>query len=187
MLAALLQNNNNGRQTQPGFKVDPRASAGRSRAVDHEESPWLHYDVADVVAAAAAFQEVPGEDPAIRTARLYRWISVTLPHVKEAREKRDAAMLLVGARLADAAAEERHAEQTRLKIEQIVEIINEVRRETETDVPAPRRAAREHERGERLRDGTGSAFLGGLVVGGIVVGLGILLHDPPRRPRRRPR
>jgi len=191
MLAALLENNNNARQ-QPTFKVDPRASGGRSRhnIIDGGGEQPQRYNIVDIIAAAAAFPEIVGEDPVTRTARRHRWISEALPYIKEAREKREAAAFLAGARLADAAAEERHAAQDQLKIEQIIEIIDEVRATTTPAVqtlPIPRSQALmrgPHERGGRSPGGHGfGLFVGGLVVGGLLVGLALRKRTPQRQGR----
>ena len=85
------------------------------------------YDIVDILAAAQSFPEISGEHPVARAVRRTRWIGEALPKIREARERRDAAMFLAGATIADAAAEERHKLIDRLKIEQLVEIIDEVR------------------------------------------------------------
>jgi hypothetical protein len=190
MLAALLQNNNNAQPLRTSFKVDPRASAGHSRLDINDppaqppQSAQQFFDIADIVAAAAVFPEVASEDPITRMARRVRWISEALPFIKDAREKREAAVFLAGAHLADAAAEERHAAQTQLKIEQIVEIIDAVRRETAPVIPAVAspQPCGSHERGHSRGGGnTLGIFVGGLLVGGLLVGHALRKRTPQRR------
>lgn len=164
MLGALLQNNNNTQPAEsprrlPIVNID-RGGGGGS---------WPRYDIVDIFTAISAFPEIAGEDSLTRAARRHRWIGEALPAIKEAREKRDAVAFLVGATLADAAAEERHAAadaqrdlMDQLKIEQLVDIIDSVRN------AAP--PSRPHERD----DGSGAGlFFGGLVVGGIIVGIAL--------------
>ena len=180
MHAALLENNNNGRQAQPGFRADPRASAGRQRrAVDapaESQQPWQGYDPADVVTASATFPRIPGEDPIAQAARLQRWIAEALPYVKAARERRDAVVFLTGAQLADAAAEERHssevealnkqhASEIRAAEERHAALINNVRREAAVTAPAPIVG---NARGRRSSGGGVGLFVGGLLVGGLI-------------------
>jgi hypothetical protein len=185
MLAALLQNNNNNAQVQPQpwTVKNVRDSAGPSRSYTEppQPPPEAHYNIADIAAAASTFPEIAGEDPATRAARRVQWISGALPFVKEAREKQAAAAFMVGAQLADAAAEARHAIQDQLKIEQLIAIIDEVRGDTKVAPSPPRQPMR----GERVRGTGGSGvglFVGGLVVGGILVGLA--LSSKSAKPRR---
>jgi hypothetical protein len=113
------------------------------------------YDIVDITMAIRLFQEIPGEDSVARAARRMRWIGEALPGIREAREKREGAAFLAGATIANVAAEDRYklaaaevelrhkqaneeAEERRrlidqLKIEQLIEIIDEVRGST---VPA---------------------------------------------------
>ena len=111
---------------------------------------WGRYDIVDILTATQLFPEISGENPVARAVRRTRWIGEALPKIREAREKREAAAFLAGASLADAAAEERHqqaeaaAEERRrlvdkLKIEQIVEIVDGVRAAA---APAPRPLSR---------------------------------------------
>ena len=170
MLAALLENNNNTRPAAgSSFRVDPRSSGGRSRTDRLDDG--TRFELVDIAVAMAAFPEIAGEHPGARAARRLRWISEALPAIKEAREKREAAAFLVGAQLADAAAEERHAAQDQLKVEQIVQIIDEVR-EASRPVSLPARPTRGGGSGIGL-------FIGGLVIGGVLVG--IALRKQPRR------
>lgn len=179
MLAALLKNNNNARQ-QAGFKIDSRASGGRSRhdrpdridGIDGGGDGGGHYSLVDIIAAAATFPEIAGEDATARVARRYRWISEALPFVKEAREKREekiaAVAFLTGAQLGAATERAEIAAQDRLKIEQIVKVIDEVRN---APPPFPRVSIC---RGR----GTTPAGIGasgpvitlGLVLGGVMIG-----------------
>jgi hypothetical protein len=57
---------------------------------------WPRYDVVDFAAAVATFPEIPGEDPIARAVRRTRWIGEALPLVREARERREAAVFLTG-------------------------------------------------------------------------------------------
>jgi hypothetical protein len=164
MLAAIIANNQNLPQPAklPPVHID-RGGGGPS---------WARYEITDIVAAISSFREIPGEHPVARAARRHRHIGDALPFIKEAREKRDAVVFLAGITLADAAAEERHAAaiaaaeerhaaQDRLKIEELVAIIDSVR----TPVPAP---------AQLDRGGSGAGlFIGGLVVGGLLVGLAL--------------
>jgi hypothetical protein len=165
MLIALIANLQNQPQPAklPTVKID-RGGGGQS---------WPRgYDIVDIVAAISAFPEIPGEQPGARAARRHRWIGEALPFVKEAREKREAAVFLAGATLADAAAEERHAvvdaqraAMDQLKIEQLVEIIDSVRGTVVPVAVAKVPPAR--------GDGGAGLFVGGLVVGGLLVGIAL--------------
>lgn len=159
MLASIIANLQNVPQPEapsrlPTIKIDRGGGGGPS---------WPSYDIVDIMAAVRLFPEVVNEDPVARAVRRRRWIGEALPHIKEARERREASAFLAGAVVADAAAEERHriaaaaaeeqhraaeavAEEHRrlvdqLKIEQIVEIIDEVRGISTSPVAAamPRR------------------------------------------------
>jgi hypothetical protein len=135
MLAALLENNNNTRPQAQSWKVKLDRS-GPSRPRESDDSP--HYVLADIIAATAAFPEIAGEHPVARAVRRHKWVGEALPFVKEAREKREAAAFLAGAQLADRAVREEVAAADRamregaaaaekLSIEQLVQIIDEVR------------------------------------------------------------
>lgn len=147
------------------------------------------YDIIDIMAAVQSFPEVAGEDQVARAVRRLRWIGEALPKIKEAREKREAAAFLAGATVADAAAEERHqaaqvaAEDRRrlvdqLKIEQLVQIVDEVRGTVATPaMPAP--VPRQRGSGS----GT-SALSAAILVGlGVAIGLGIARSSRPSRSR----
>jgi hypothetical protein len=166
MLAAIIANNQNLPQPAklPPVHID-RGGGGPS---------WPRYEITDIVAAIATFREIPGEHPVARAARRHRHIGDALPFIKEAREKRDAVVFLAGITLADSAAEERHAAATavaearhaaqdRLKIEDLVQIIDSVR----GTAPAP--APAQLDRGS---SGVG-LFVGGLLVGGLLVGIAL--------------
>ena len=181
MLIALIANLQNQPQPQPAklpvVKID-RGGGGQS---------WPYYEIVDIVAAAATFMEISGEDPVARAVRRHRWIGQALPLVKEAREKREAVAFLAGATLADAAAEERHAAQNKLRIEQIVEIIDDVRGAAAAVAtpPAVTVAKVQPERGDRAdraagTDGGIGLFIGGLVVGGLLVGIALAKRAPRR-------
>lgn len=120
MLAALLTNLQNDVVAQPQSStiyID-RGGGGQS---------WPRYEIVDIIAATAAFPEMAGEDSVARAVRRHRWIGEALPRIKEAREKREAAAFLAGAQLADAAVREEFAAAEKLSIEQMVQIIDEVR------------------------------------------------------------
>ena len=185
MLAALLQNNNNGRQTQPGFKVDPRSSVGRSRHDSSDEQRWGRHDVTDVIAAAAVFPEIAGEDPAARANRRVRWIGEALPLIRDAREKREAAAFLSGVQLGAAAERAEREASEKISIEQLIQIIDEVRATapvTAVDkqkhpTPVP------HSRGAGAgRDVSGPMVALGLLLGGVMIGS--LISGKSRRRRR---
>lgn len=162
MLVALLQNNNNAQpQPQPRLptiNID-RGGGGPS---------WPRYDIVDIITAAATFPEVAGEDSVRRAARRQKWIGDALPRIKDMREKQNAAAFMMGAQLADAAAAERYSLQDQLKIEQLVAIIDDVRRESQ---PRPQALAVQP-RAQQAGPGIG-LFVGGLLVGGILVGLAL--------------
>jgi len=186
MLAALLENNNNARQ-QAGFKSDPRASGGRSRLDridgDNGEQHW-QYNIVDVIAAAAIFPEVTGEDPAARAARRIRWISEALPYIKEAREKREAAVFLAGTQLGAATERAEIEAAQKLSIAQLIQIIDEVRATPSPPVPLlrplPKPACRG--RGTAGLDFSNATIAIGLVLGGVVIGS---LISGARKRRRR--
>jgi hypothetical protein len=178
MLAAIianLQNEQPQSRPQPTVKID-RGGGGPS---------WPRYEIIDIIAAISTFPEISGENPVTRAARRHKWIGQALPFVKEAREKREAAAFLAGAQLADAAAEERHAAQDQLKIEQIIEIIDEVRGVASAVPPVPPALAlAPHERGGRSAGESGiGLFVGGLVVGGILAGIALSKRAPRQRRR----
>jgi hypothetical protein len=171
MLAALLENNNN-TQPQPSPQPSSRLPTVKIDRGGGGQS-WPSYEIVDIVGAMAAFPEISGEPPLVRAARRHRWIGEALPVVRDAREKREALAFLAGATLADAAAEERHAVvdaqravMDELKIEQLVEIIDSVRGATPSPV-----AMTFHERGAAGPSNGFGAFVGGLVLGGLVVGI----------------
>lgn len=160
MLAALLQNNNNTRVEErlPMVKID-RGGGG---------ALWPRYDIVDIASAVAAFPEVAGEDPVARAARRTQWIGHALPHVKAARERQTAAAFLAGAQLADRAAREEFAAAEKLTIEQLVQIIDEVRAVPPIVKALPSPAL---VRGERSSDlGVGVAMLAVGLVLGIAIG-----------------
>jgi hypothetical protein len=142
------------------------------------------YDVVDILAAVQSFPEIAGEHPVARAVRRTRWIGEALPKIKEAREKREAAAFMAGASLADAAAEERHrqaeaaAEARRkladqLKIEQLVEIIDEAR------APAAPKAL---SRGQSAGGTSPGAMIFAI---GIGVAIGVMLTRSSSGRRRR--
>ena len=166
MLASIIANLQNVPQLPaaarlPVVKIDRGGGGGPS---------WPGgYDVVDIMAAIQLFPEVAGEDQVVRAVRRMRWIGEALPRIKEAREKREASAFLVGATLANTAAEaaaeerekqavaaveERYRLLNQLKIEQLVEIIDDVRKQPKPQPsPKPNR--------ENVRGGGGS---NGLVV-----------------------
>jgi hypothetical protein len=191
VLAAIIANLQNQEQPQPEprpFRWQSR-SAGRSNR-DGDQS-WPNYEIVDIIAALAAFQEIPGEHPGARAARRHRWIGEALPGISEARKKREAATFLMGAALAEAAAKDQHAEEQRatkerhasemkllaeLKIEQIVEIIDSVRGPAaSTALAAPVAPAR----GVRA---SGAGIGAGLLIGGLG---GLLIGMALTKQRRR--
>src|SRR2546422_770580 len=102
----------------------------------------------------ATFQEITGEHPGARAARRHRWIGEGLPGIKEARDKREAAAFLVGAKLADAAVREEFEEATSRAREEL-----EAARRAREELEATRRGAARlmsaptpHERGGYSRD-----------------------------------
>jgi hypothetical protein len=170
MLAAIIANLQNVQPTKlPTIKID-RGGGGQS---------WPRYEIVDIVAAAASFVEISGEDPAVRAARRHRWIGQALPYVKDAREKREAAAFLAGAQVGAAAereaAEAKAAATTtarseaaaladKLSIEQMIKIVDEVRG-IEALVPL------------RRDRGASSGAAGGIVIGlvvGVVLGVAIV-------------
>ena len=167
MLLALIANNQNvaASQALPTVKVD-RGGGG---------ALWgTRYDIIDIVAAASTFPEISGEDPVARAVRRTKWIGDALPHVKEAREKRDAAVFLAGAQFADAAAraELREAHQfTVEQLEQLIQILDEVRGPAKP-VPAP------------AQNFGGAGIVLGLVLGGMAIGVALGRRSAHRRPKR---
>jgi hypothetical protein len=173
MLAAIIANLQNQPQPTklPTVHVD-RGGGGPS---------WPRYDIVDIIAAISTFPEISGEHPVARGVRRHRWIGEALPFVKDARERREAAVFLAGATLADAAAEERYAAadaqratMDQLKIEQLVEIIDSVRAAAAAAAAPPVAVAKAPlARGGRVTgmDNGIGLFVGGLVVGGLLVGL----------------
>jgi hypothetical protein len=129
MLAAILNNLQNVPQPQPQLPtvhID-RGGGGQS---------WPRYEIVDIIAAISAFQEIPGEHPVVRAVRRQRWIGEALPGIKDARERREAAIFLAGAQLGAtterAAAEETPGAATaaiagKLSIEQMIKIVDEIR------------------------------------------------------------
>jgi hypothetical protein len=131
------------------------------------------YDIIDIVAAASTFPEISGEDPVARAVRRTKWIGDALPHVKEAREKRDAAVFLAGAQFADAAARAEPHTFTLAEIEQLIQIIDDVRGINAVPVQP-----------KRDRGGSEGAMIAlgfGLVLGGIAIGVAISRRQQPRR------
>jgi hypothetical protein len=199
MLAALLQNNNNARQQQPGFKVDPRASAGRSRPspIDSDRGPseprGPSYDIADILAAAAIFPEIASEDPATRAVRRLRWISEALPFIKATREKSEAAAFLAGIQLGAATMRAEIAASEKFTIEQLIQIIDEVRGTQPSapvlsppvpipvSKPKPAPVPVPHGRGATAKGLGGVVIALGLLIGGVMIGSRI---SDPRRKRR---
>jgi hypothetical protein len=170
MLAALLQNNNNARveERPPTIHVD-RGGGGPL---------WgPRYDIVDIASAVAAFPEVAGEDSVARAVRRTRWIGEALPRIKEARERQQAAAFLAGAQVADRAAREEFAAAEKLSIEQLVQIIDEVRGAPPPHLAAPPVPAVAPARVARGGAGRGVggdvAIAVGLLIGGIVIGSAI--------------
>lgn len=164
MLAALIANNQNVPQPTelPMIKID-RGGGGQS---------WPRYEIVDIVAAAATFMEISGEEPAARAARRHRWIGQALPFVKEAREKREAAAFLAGAQVADRAVREEFAAAEKLSIEQMIQIIDEVRGTDAIVAPSPALVPRDRG-GAAEVDVGGAAIALGLVLGGIAIGVAL--------------
>ena len=169
MLAAIIANLQNVPQPTklPLIKID-RGGGGQS---------WPRYEIVDIVAAAATFMEISGEEPAARAARRHRWIGQALPFVKDARDKREAAAFLAGAQVADRAAREEFAAAEKLSIAQMIEIIDEVRG---TDAP-PAPALVPRDRGEVAEgaDVGGAAIALSLVLGGVAIGIAIARRHRP--------
>jgi hypothetical protein len=176
MLAALLENNNNARvQPQPSTIRIDRGGGGPS---------WPSYEIVDIIAATAAFPEIAGEDSVVRAVRRNRWIGEALPFVKEAREKREAVAFMAGAKLADNAVREEFAAAEKLSIDQLIQIIDDVRRaNAPMAVPTPASAQSHRVRGE-ANDGInfgGAAIAVGLLLGGVLIGSAL---SNARRRRR---
>jgi hypothetical protein len=170
MLAAIIANNQNVPQPSklPTVKID-RGGGGQS---------WPRYEIVDIIAAAATFMEISGEEPAARAARRHRWIGQALPFVKEAREKREAAAFLTGAQVGAAAEREAAMAAAKseaaiiadeLSLEQMIKIVDDVR-----GVDALAQLPRD-------RGGTSNGA-GALVIGLVVgVALGVALVGKRRR------
>jgi len=175
VLASIIANLQNVPQPEatrrpPMIKIDRGGGGGPS---------WPSYDIVDIMTAVRLFPEVADEDPVVRAVRRRKWIGDALPHIREARERREASAFLAGVVVADAAAEERHrvataaAEERRrlvdqLKIEQLVEIVDEVRGipSSQVETPGPRR------RGQYLAGASPFAFAFALAIG---VGIGVAI------------
>jgi hypothetical protein len=176
VLAAIIANLQNIPQSQPTklptIKID-RGGGGQS---------WPYYEIVDIVAAAATFMEISGEDPVARAVRRHRWIGQALPLVKEAREKREALAFLAGAQLGAAAEREAAtaeaiarseaaASTNKLALEQIIKIVDEVRGvdASSAQLPLPRC------RGDSATgpSGSGAGIVIGLVVG-VAIGIAIV-------------
>ena len=161
MLAALIAFQNEARPApRPStIKIELRGGGGPRIPM---------YDIVDYTAALAAFPEITGEDSLTRAARLRRFLDTQLPAFKDARERRDAAMFLSGAQLADLAAEERFA----IEREQIT------REQLARDLAA-RERARAHDR----------SVLAAVAIAGVGAGIliGISLATRKKRKRRTPR
>lgn len=175
MLASIIANLQNVPEAEavrrpPMIKIDRGGGGGPS---------WPSYDIVDIMTAVRLFPEIADEDPLVRAVRRRKWIGDALPHIREARERREASAFLAGVAVADAAAEERHqaamaaAEERRrlvdqLKIEQLVEIVDEVRGIPNALVatPEPRR------RGQYLAGASPVAFAIALGVG-VAIGVAI--------------
>lgn len=164
MLAALIANNQNISQQPeklPTVKID-RGGGGQS---------WPSYEIVDIIAAAAAFPEISGEDPAARAARRHKWIGHALPFIKESRERREASAFLTGAQFGAAAEREAALEASaaavadELSIDRMNQIVDKMR-----GVEAPAAKPRDRERGT---SSSGSALAIGIVVG-VVLGVAIV-------------
>lgn len=195
MLASIIANLQNVEPVRPAklpmVKID-RGGGGPS---------WPNYDIVDITSAIQLFPEIAGEDSFARAVRRLRWIGEALPHVKEARERREGAVFLAGAVVGDAAAEERHKEVEaaieerrrlvdQLKIEQLVAIIDEVRGTlAAASTPAPAPASRGTPRVPQVRGQYETTTASGatpLVLAlGIGVVLGVALTTSSRRARTR--
>lgn len=95
MLASIIANLQNVPQPEapsrlPVIKIDRGGGAGPT---------WPRYDLVDLMTAMRLFPEAANEDPVARVVRRNRWIGEVLPHVKEARERREAGVFLTGAQL----------------------------------------------------------------------------------------
>lgn len=95
MLASIIANLQNVPQPEvqsrlPTIKIDRGGGAGPT---------WPRYDLVDLMTAMRLFPEIANEDPVARVVRRNRWIGDVLPHVKEARERREAGVFLTGAQL----------------------------------------------------------------------------------------
>lgn len=155
MLIALIANNQNA-PTAVGRPPTVHVDRGGGGPL------WgTRYDIIDIVAAASTFPELSGEDSVVRAVRRTKWISDALPHVKEAREKHDAAVFLAGAQFADAAARAERHQFTLAEIEKLVRIIDDVRN------VAPVQSKQQALGGYAIALGLG------LVLGGITIGVAI--------------
>jgi hypothetical protein len=169
VLAAIIQNLQSAQPARPAalptVKID-RGGGGPS---------WPSYQIVDIAAAIAAFPEIVGEHPVARAARRQKWIGEALPRIREARERREAGAFLSGVQLGAATQAQVDADAAaatdRLKIEQVVQIIDAVRAETA-------HAARRRDRGADAPGLIGPAILFGGI--GLVVGVALA-----RRARRR--
>ena len=174
MLASIIANLQNVPQLPatarlPVVKIDRGGGGGPS---------WPSYDVVDIMTAVQLFPEIAGEDQVTRVVRRMRWIGEALPRIKEAREKREASAFLAGAKLADAAAEERHRLVDQLKIEQLVEIIDEVRgTSVANQKPAPPPPNDTKPRGQYAQ--TSTLSVGTIAVAlGVGIAIGFMLRKP---------
>jgi hypothetical protein len=178
MLGALLQNNNNAQAQPQSWTVkNVRDSVGPNRP---HAAPEPQYEIVDIITATATFPEIAGEDPVTRAARRVQWISEALPFVRGTREKREAAAFLAGATLAERAVREEFAAAQKLSIEQMIQIVDAVRRpQLPMPVPAPAATAqRTRNRGEVTNN---TAIAIGLVLGGMLLGSALLKARKPRR------
>jgi hypothetical protein len=177
LLAALIANN----QNVVVHKTDrdhPRANESFSVKIDRSggRSSRARYQAVDIVDTLRTFPEFVGEHPVTRAQRRARWIEEVLPGIREARERREAAVFLLGAEVGARAAEERHQEERRQEIDvaHMVAIYDEI---------AGARARLPRDRGD---PGSGAPGLGSmLALIGIGVGIGLAIGHLGHPRRRR--
>ena len=169
MLAALIANLQNVVQPEklPTVHVD-RGGGGQS---------WPQYDIIDIMAATHLFPEIAGEDSVARAVRRQKWIGDALPHVKEARERRDAGVFLTGAQLGYAAGYEAGASARADVTADLPDVVV-----TEAAAAWARDAAMPRAEQSRGTDGGGAGV--GLLVAAIAIG-GVALLSRSSRSRRR--
>jgi len=150
VLVSLIANNQNVAPAKPPPLIKIDRGGGGGLFGDR-------YEIVDYIAALNAFREIPGEGPVARAVRRTRHLEETLPTFREARERRDAAMFLIGAEVGARAV---------------------LAAQTPAQVPSP-----DTMRGHYEGGGGGIGTI--LVVGGLVLGGLLLARSLSRGPRRK--